>query len=200
MKITYNSPVILTFALLCTSVMIINESYMQGIMYAFFSVVPDMNYQNPISYFRLASHVVGHGGWEHLVGNFTFILLLGPMLEEKFGSFNLFLMMLITAVVTGLLNVTFFNTGLLGASGIVFMFILLSSLTNFRASHIPLTFILVVALFLGKEILMALETDNISQFAHIIGGICGCVFGYLFAKPKIQEQDYIEANDYIRVS
>ena len=194
MKITYNSPVILTFALLCTSVMIINESYMQGIMYAFFSVVPDMNYQNPISYFRLASHVVGHGGWEHLVGNFTFILLLGPMLEEKFGSFNLFLMMLITAVVTGLLNVTFFNTGLLGASGIVFMFILLSSLTNFRASHIPLTFILVVALFLGKEILMALETDNISQFAHIIGGICGCVFGYLFAKPKIQEQDYIEAN------
>ena len=180
--------------------MIINESYMQGIMYAFFSVVPDMNYQNPISYFRLASHVVGHGGWEHLVGNFTFILLLGPMLEEKFGSFNLFLMMLITAVVTGLLNVTFFNTGLLGASGIVFMFILLSSLTNFRASHIPLTFILVVALFLGKEILMALETDNISQFAHIIGGICGCVFGYLFAKPKIQEQDYIEANDYIRVS
>ena len=109
-------------------------------------------------------------------------------------------MMLITAVVTGLLNVTFFETGLLGASGIVFMFILLSSLTNFRASHIPLTFLLVVLLFLGKEIMMALANDNISQFAHIIGGICGGIFGYLFAKPKIQEQNYIEADEYIRVS
>jgi len=200
MKITYNSPVILTFALLCTAVMIVNNSYIDGIMYSFFSVVPDMNYENPTSYFRLASHVIGHSGWEHLVGNFTFILLLGPMLEEKFGSFNLFLMMLITAVVTGLLNVTFFETGLLGASGIVFMFILLSSLTNFRASHIPLTFILVVALFLGKEIVMALENDNISQFAHILGGVCGCVFGYIFAKPKAQEDNYIETDDYIRIS
>ncbi len=199
MKVTYNSPVILTYALLCTAVMIINNNYIEGIM-TLFTVVPDMNYQNPISYFRLASHVVGHGSWEHLVGNFTFILLLGPMLEEKYGSINLLLMMLITAVVTGLLNVTFFETGLLGASGIVFMFILLSSLTNFRASHIPLTFLLVVLLFLGKEIMMALANDNISQFAHIIGGICGGIFGYLFAKPKIQEQNYIEADEYIRVS
>ena len=124
MKVTYNSPVILTYALLCTAVMIINNNYIEGIM-TLFTVVPDMNYQNPISYFRLASHVVGHGSWEHLVGNFTFILLLGPMLEEKYGSINLLLMMLITAVVTGLLNVTFFETGLLGASGIVFMFIFL---------------------------------------------------------------------------
>ena len=199
MKITYNSPVILTYALLCTAVMIINNNYIDGIM-SLFTVMPDMNYQNPISYFRLASHVVGHGSWEHLVGNFTFILLLGPMLEEKYGSINLLLMMLITAVVTGLLNVTFFETGLLGASGIVFMFILLSSLTNFRASHIPLTFLLVVSLFLGKEIMMALANDNISQFAHIIGGICGGVFGYLFAKPKMQEQNYIEADEYIRIS
>ncbi|MGB1206334.1 MAG: rhomboid family intramembrane serine protease [Chitinophagales bacterium] len=200
MKITYNSPVILTFALLCTAIMIINNSYIDGIMYALFSVVPDMNYANPVSYFRLASHVIGHGGWEHLVGNLTFILLLGPMLEEKFGSFNLFLMMLITAVVTGLLNITFFNTGLLGASGIVFMFILLSSLTNFRSSQIPLTFLLVISLFLGKEIMMALANDNISQFAHIIGGICGGIFGYLFAKPKMQEQNYAAADEYIRIS
>ena len=41
-----------------------------------------------------------------------------------------------------------------------------------------MTFILVVILFLGKEVIEALGDDNISQFAHIIGGILGGVFGF----------------------
>ena len=73
----------------------------------------------------------------------------------------------------------FFSTGLYGASGIVFMLILLSSLSRVKSGHIPLTFILVVALFLGKEILNSLRPDGVSQFAHIVGGLCGSVFGFL---------------------
>ena len=41
-------------------------------------------------------------------------------------------MMLITALVTGIMNVLFLPTGLQGASGIVFMFILLISVTNIK--------------------------------------------------------------------
>jgi membrane associated rhomboid family serine protease len=87
-------------------------------------------------------------------------------------------MMLVTALVTGLLNILFFHTGLLGASGIVFMLILLVSFTNSKSGEIPLTFILIALLFIGKEILQSLQSDQISQFAHIIGGICGSVFGF----------------------
>ena len=45
-------------------------------------------------------------------------------------------MMIITAVITGILNTFFFPTGLLGASGIVFMFILLSSFSGIKEGEV----------------------------------------------------------------
>ncbi|MEZ4887349.1 MAG: rhomboid family intramembrane serine protease [Chitinophagales bacterium] len=183
MKITYNSPVILTYTLIATVVMFLTDSVLgEGFTHTFFAVSPQSDFTNPISFFTLASHAIGHANWTHLVGNFTFILLIGPLIEEKYGSKLLLIMMLITAFVTGILNVTLFSTGLLGASGIVFMLILLSSMTNFKSGTIPLTFILVVILFLGKEVIASIQADNISQFAHIIGGIFGAVFGFVFGK------------------
>jgi len=101
------------------------------------------------------------------------------MLEENYGSKDLLLMMIITALATGILNVLFFKTALLGASGVVFMMILLSSFTNFSRGEIPLTFILVLILYMGVQIVNSFASDNISQFAHIIGGLCGSFFGFL---------------------
>jgi hypothetical protein len=87
--------------------------------------------------------------------------------------------MLITALVTAVLNNLFFSTGLMGASGIVFMMILLSSFVNFKQGEIPLTFILVVVLYIGREVISSFERNNVSEFAHILGGICGAAFGFL---------------------
>ena len=87
-------------------------------------------------------------------------------------------MMLITSLVTGLINVFFFDTGLMGASGIVFMMILLVSFTNVSAGEIPITFILVAILFVGKEFLQSVEVNQVAESAHIIGGICGSIFGF----------------------
>jgi membrane associated rhomboid family serine protease len=129
------------------------------------------------------SHVAGHANWSHLVNNFSLILLIGPMLEENYGSVSLSVMIIITALVTGILNVLFFSTFLMGASGVVFMMILLSSFTNFTRGEIPLTFILVLALYLGSQLGNSLNTDNISYFAHIVGGFCGSLFGF-FRSPR----------------
>jgi len=146
---------------------------------SYFSVGTEVYLSKPSSVLSLVSHVIGHASLNHLLGNMTFILLLGPIIEEKYGSrFTLF-MIVITALVTGLLNVSFFDTGLLGASGIVFMLILLVSFTNVKKGEIPLTFILVALLFVGKEVLDSIGTDQVSQFAHIIGGACGSLFGFL---------------------
>ena len=62
------------------------------------------------------------------------------------------------------------------------MLILLSSFANFQAGTIPLTFILVMILFLGGEIFNSYEVDNISQFAHLIGGTIGTVFGFYYKR------------------
>ena len=183
MKIRYNSPVILTFALFCTAIFVIQNYTPVQIMHMF-TVYPVFEPLDVRWYIRLFSHAAGHGSWEHLVSNFGLILVIGPILEEKYGSRDILLMMFITALITGILQVLFFDTALLGASGIVFMMILLGSFTNSSPGNIPLTFILVVILYLGREILQSLDSDNISQAAHIIGGVCGGIFGYTLEGGK----------------
>ena len=58
--------------------------------------------------------------------------------------------------------------------------ILLSSFTNIKSGEIPITFILVVALYLVRELVNAFSPDQISQLAHIAGGACGGLFGFAF--------------------
>ncbi|MCE2713300.1 MAG: rhomboid family intramembrane serine protease, partial [Cryomorphaceae bacterium] len=133
-------------------------------------------------YPSLVGYTLGHANLEHLLGNFSIILMLGPILEEAYGTKKLLLMSLLTALITAIFHMMFWEHGLMGASGIVFMFIVLSSLINIKGKEVPLTFILVVFLFLGKEIYNAFSSDTISQFAHITGGIIGVIFGYYHKK------------------
>jgi membrane associated rhomboid family serine protease len=182
MRIRYNAPVILTFTLLSTGILIINQ-VVGGFTEAFFVSYPTFS-GSILDFLRLFTHVAGHRNWLHLMSNFSFILLIGPVLEEKHRSGALLAMLMMSALVTGILNIIFFSTGLMGASGIVFMLILLSSFTNIRSGEIPLTFVLIVVLFLAKEFINAFAEDNISQFAHIIGGICGSLFGFIFTRAK----------------
>ena len=51
--------------------------------------------------------------------------------------------------------------------------------SNQKSNGIPLTFILVALLFLTKEFANIFAKNSISEFAHIIGGIMGALFGFL---------------------
>ncbi len=183
MRIRYNAPVILTFTLISTGVLIVNQ-LVPRFTATFFVTYPHFDAGSVLDWLRLVTHVVGHKNWSHLMGNFAFILLIGPILEEKYRSGPMLVMVFVTALITGILNTIFFSTALMGASGIVFMLILLSSFTNIRSGEVPLTFLLIVVLFLAKEVISAFGEDNISQFAHIIGGICGSLFGFVFTRTR----------------
>ena len=136
---------------------------------------------NPLTYLRFFTHVLGHSGWRHFIGNASYLLLLGPMLEEKYSSRTLIAIIGITALVTGVFNYIFFpGTALCGASGVVFAFIILASFTGFREGEIPLTFILVAVIYIGQQVYEGIAVaDNISNTAHIVGGAVGAVLGYL---------------------
>jgi len=180
-KIKYNSPVILTFSSICLIAFFLIEGTTQYQQY----FMIDRNFATVTDYVSLVTYIFGHADEAHLFGNLTFILLLGPIVEEKYGGGSLAWMIIVTAIVTGLIQIFFFpNTALLGASGIVFMLIILVSFTNVHRGQIPLTFILVVVLFIGKELVESLQADNISQLAHILGGICGGFFGFTIGKPR----------------
>jgi len=182
-RIRFNSPTVLTFSLTAVVVYFIGR-VLPNFTLALFTAPPSISWGNPFDYVRLVTHVLGHASWGHLLGNLAYILLLGPLLEEKYGSGTLALMMMVTAVVTGLINAALFSTGLLGASGIVFMFIILASMTDARKGTIPLTFILVALIFIGTELVNALRADNISQSAHLIGGGLGATFGSSWSKHR----------------
>ncbi len=189
LKIRYNAPVVLTFALVCAVVLAINF-LTGGVSNDLLFISRRGPLTDPLTYVRLFTHVLGHASLDHYVGNMMLFLLLGPMLEEKYGSRDLLFVIAVTALATGLINALIGNAGLLGASGVVFAFIILASMTSFRAGELPLTFILVVVLYLGREILGGLFTrDNISQLAHLVRGPSGAVCGYLAAAGGRRAQE-----------
>lgn len=185
LEFSFNSPVVLGFTLICFAVLILD--YMTGgISTRSLFCVYRSSFLNPLSYVRLFGHIVGHAGWDHLIGNIMMILVIGPLLEEKYGSANILFVILTTGLVTGIIHCIFFSNALLGASGVVFAFILLSSITSFKEGKIPVTFILVAVLYLGQQIMNGLfVTDNISNLTHIVGGLVGASLGYVMNKGKM---------------
>ncbi len=178
-KIAYNSPVILTFALLSFIVLIMNSLTGGFSNYLIFSVYKS-SFADVLAYIRIFLHVLGHVNFNHYFSNMLIILLVGPILEEKYGSQIILYLIIFTALITGLFNILFFKTALLGASGVAFMFILLASFVNLEKNKIPLTLIIITIMYIGNEIITGIiTTDNISQITHIIGGFCGAFFGYI---------------------
>ena len=179
MRIQYNSPVVLTFALASLGALVLGWVTGGWTTWHLFSVYRSP-LSDPLTYVRLVGHVLGHAGYAHYLGNMMLFLVIGPPLEEKYGSRRLLLCILVTALVSGLVQVLFVpETALLGASGIVFMLIVLSSLAGMREGFIPLTLILVVILYLGGEVIDGITTqDNVSHLTHIVGGLCGAGLGF----------------------
>ncbi len=184
-KISYNAPVSLTFALLALIAMVLGGVTNGWTTSHLFSVYR-CSLSDPLAWFRFFGHVLGHSGYAHYISNIVLILVLGPNLEDRFGSWNVLWAILFTALISGLVQFIFFpGTALLGASGIVFMMILLSSFGGVRNGVIPITLILVAVFYLGGELWDAIFVDdNVSQLTHIIGGLCGTFLGFALSGRK----------------
>ena len=177
-RVQYNSPVVLSFAILSFGVLLLDRFTGGRSTHTLFSVYRSA-FNDPGTYPRFVLHVLGHTGYAHYIGNMMMILVVGPPLEEKYGSRSLLCAIAITALISGLIQWLFFpHTALLGASGIVFMMIVMSSLSGMKDGCIPITLLLVLALYVGKEIVDGVVlADNVSQLTHVVGGICGAVLG-----------------------
>jgi rhomboid protease GluP len=180
-----DSPVTLTFALLCLLALALGKVTGGWTSSRLFSVgrapAGDL-----LLYPRLFLHVLGHMNFTHLVGNMSLLLVLGPIVEERYGAKRLVMMMAAAALVTALAHIILSpGTVVSGASGIVFMLIFLAAASGRASGKIPLTLILVAILYLGREVADGLfSKDNISQLSHIIGGGCGIAFGMMIRKKQ----------------
>lgn len=179
-----SSPLTLGFALLSLLALALGALTGGASTRALFSVYRS-NAASPLFYPRLFLHVLGHNGFAHYAANMAMLLLLSPLVEKQYGAGRTLLMFLVTALVTGLFHILLSPyTASLGASGIVFMLILLSAASTRQGSKVPLTLILVALIYLGQELAQMFRADNISQLAHLIGGACGLAFGLLLPGKK----------------
>lgn len=185
-KISFNSPVVIGFTAICLLALALGWMTHDWSTNALFSVYRS-SLVSPLTYVRFVGHVFGHANWEHFIGNIMILLIVGPLLEEKYGSSNLVFVILATALVTGIVHFIFFpHAQLLGASGVVFAFILLSPFTSMKEGTIPVTLLLVAAIYIGGQIYNGIFVqDNVSQLTHILGGLTGAGLGAVMHKNKM---------------
>lgn len=181
-KINFNSPVVLGFAVISLGALIASYLTAGRSNILLFSVYKG-SFRDPLFYLRLFTHVFGHASIDHYCNNMILLLLVGPLLEEKYGSGRIAGVMAAVALITGIVHILLpGNSALLGASGIVFAFILLSSVTG-SGRGIPVTTIVVAAIYITQQVIQGMNmTDNISQLTHIIGGTIGAVYGLTLKK------------------
>ena len=114
-KVSFNSPVVLWFSILCLVALILGIVTNGVSTTAVFSVYRS-SLSSPLTYIRFFGHICGHANWEHFIGNMTMLLVIGPLLEEKYGSLNILFVIIATALVTGIVNFIFFpHVQLMGA-------------------------------------------------------------------------------------
>ncbi len=184
-RLQYNAPVILSFALVSLGVLglaLLTGGKSNALLFCVYRAP----LRDPLTYPRFLLHVLGHSDLNHYLSNMLLLLVVGPPMEEKYGSRQMLLFIAITALATGLSQFLFFpGSALLGASGVVFMLIMLSSLSGAGEGAIPITLLCVAVLYLGRELLDGLrQSDQISQLTHMIGGVCGIVFGFLMPSVR----------------
>ncbi len=172
----YNAPVTLTFFLLSFVVLVLSWITKGKSNYLFSSERASL--LNPLTYIRLFTNILGHQGFMHFSNNFLKILLLGPMIEEKYGSINLLIMILITAFITGCINYIIGKYRIMGASNIVFMLIALSAFVN-MSDKIPLTLVFIILFYFIDEVRQLFNKDGVAHYGHLTGALCGVAFGFI---------------------
>lgn len=179
-RIKYNAPVSLTLIILSSIVLFLNTHVNSFLIANWFTAdgTVSFNYSDPICYLKFITHILGHTNINHFTGNAIYLILLGPILEEKYNSKTLLILILITATVSSGINALFVDTYMLGASGIVYLFIVLVSFTNIEKGEFPLSVVVVLGFYIYKEISRE-DSGDISVVTHTVGAIIGLLFGLI---------------------
>lgn len=168
----YNAVVTLTYFFVCFIVLALN--YITNGKSNEYFTCKRRSIWSIKTYICLITHAFGHADWDHLAKNFLMILLVGPLIEEKYGATTFLVMILATAIITGIVNLIFSNRGCIGASCVVYMLIALSSCVNISENKIPLTLVMIMIFYVVDEVrkLLFKKSDGISHIGHVAGAVC----------------------------
>lgn len=199
LRLTYDFPVTVTFVLAALLVFVLDSFVFKGkLMSSAFvchgaktAEIP-FNFKSPGNIAGLILYVLGNRDWNMLFSNLILILFLGQILEERYGSLMLGIMTFISTLVGGVLTACISTVPLTGAGSLVFMMLVLVSLTELTKKRIPVYCLTAFILYLAFSFYRNSEgikgadflQKNVGVLVELIGGITGSIFGFLVSPKK----------------
>jgi len=136
------------------------------------------------NYFRYFSSMFVHAGLLHLANNLVMFYVFASIIEPKIGTLRFTLLLLMSGILSGAISSQFNDAVNVGASGAIF------GLIGWALSHSAFSkpdpdkklLLYLGALLGGTSLLFGFLTPNVNNMAHVIGLVCGFIFGFLM-KP-----------------
>lgn len=197
LKISYDAPVTLTFSLLCIVLYLIDTLFCKGFLSENVLASPTTGegalpfvFSQFASYPRLILYIFGSESISLLLADLIFILLLGPSMEERYGSVVVGIMIAVSALFSGVLNACFCKNSIHGAAPIVFMMIFLNAFMTFTKRKLPISFVCVMGMYIAYEWIPHGGSGIIEVVISMAGGLCGSLFAFLTSPKARAESRY----------
>ena len=188
LKFSYDAPVTLSFVIICALLFLLNTLVIKNGALGKILASPTTQagalpfiVKQPVSYLRLLLYIFGSGEVNNFITYILIVLLLGPAMEERYGSVIIGIMIFVAALFSGVLNACFCVESLTGPVPVVCMMIFLTAFMSFSNKTVPITFLATIIFFVYFSI-----TSGIGAVRLIIciaGGLCGSLFAFL-TSPK----------------
>ncbi len=192
LKISYDAPVTLTFVIVCVILFLLNTYVIKNGAVGKVLASPTSTsgsfpfiVSQPLSYLRLFLYIFGSDNILFLFSNLYLIMLLGPAMEERYGSVIIGIMIFVSALFSGVLNACFSSKSLIGALPVASMILFLNVFNSFLKKKLPLSFVLIIALFVSLEAYC--RVNAIHFIICMAGGLCGSLFA-LLTSPKTRQE------------
>jgi membrane associated rhomboid family serine protease len=193
LKFVYDAPVTLSFIIIALLFFIISliapKAGIQELLVApSASGAAKFSFTNIKSILGLFLYIFNGKDRLLLFTNLLFVALIGPSMEERYGSFIIGIMMFVSGIFAGVLNACFCKDPMYGCSSIVFMLVLLNALMNFSKNKITGTALSMLILFILREAFIENHPNKaLGVIIVLAGGLCGSLFAFL-TSPKARSE------------
>lgn len=191
-KVAVDAPVTIGFVLICFFIFVIDSFFAKGFLSANVFNSPTnakgafpFIVSEPLMYAKLILYVFSTNSIQLLVLNMLLIVLLGPEMEQKYGSVIIGIMILISALFSGVLNVCFCSQPIQGCLSVIFMLAFLNVFYAIVQNKLTVSSIIVFVLVFVYEFFQKSDNGVIGILISICGGLCGSLIAFL-SSPKVR--------------
>lgn len=196
LRFTFDSPVTIVLAVVSAVLLVLDTFVFKGIMDFLtcpaskaFGTASAFNFASPLDYLKIILHIFGSAGWTSFFTGVLLLLAFGPVLEERYGSVMVSLMLVTAAVVNGVLTACLSAVPSVGLESLVFTMLFLTLINAFTKKVFPLSSVLILAAAISYDCYMLSLSVKDIQIVAAVGidaasGLCASLLAYMVAPKK----------------